>query len=713
MDSLHKIVYAPAPQIKELNPSAPEEIQRIVQRCLAKDPNKRYHSIKDVALELEEVRQELKSAELEYSVPASGAIAKSTSTSQGIMEDSPQLDEGATTIGEVRSTSSAEYLVNEIKRHKRGALVTLAGLLVLTAGVSFVLYKLLGRKSTFASRPLKITRLTSTGQIKHAAISPDGKYVVYVQDEGAQESLWMTQVAASSNVRIAASAEVQYHGITFSHDGNFIYYVRLDKDNPVGALYLMPALGGNARKLLVNIFSPITLSPDGKHLAFVRCERCVSLSESPGESALMVSNADGSEEKKLIEHQFPDLFSPGGPAWSPDGNVIACGKTHRGGAGGPFRNVVAVRVSDGVEQAITSQRWSGPALTNMRITWLSDNSGVFVSGVEPTTLQRNQIWYLAWPLDEARNVTNDLNSYTDLSLTGDSGTLAAVRSDRLINLWITRNGEAGTARRITSGAERADGERGISWTPDAKIVYYSTADGNENIWIMRPDGSENKQLSATRQQNIEPLVSPDGRYVVWASRQLSQWELWRMDIDGGNPKKLTGQGYFQDISHDGKWVVFSAPNANLWKVPIDGGDPIRLTEAKALRPVVSPDGQLIACNFEDPRHALGVVPVGLTGEQMKIAIIPITGGPPAKLLDVSASNGPIRWTPDGRAIAYILNSNDVSNIWAQPLDGGPPKQLTDFKSERIFNFAWSRDGQQLALSRGVVNRDVVLITGFK
>jgi len=708
LDSLHKIVYAPAPQIKELNPTAPEEIQRIVQRCLAKDPNKRFHSIKDVALELEEVRQELNLSQLESSVPPaiSGATRSDVVAQYGV-ESTKQAAYDGTMTEEVRSTSSAEYLVNEIKAHKRWALLALAVFIALVGGASFGLFKFFGRRSTIGLRPLKITRLTSTGQVNLAAISPDGKYVVYVQDEGEKESLWMTQVATLSNVQIVPPAEVHYHGITLSHDGNFIYYVRIDRDNPGGALYQTSAFGGNARKLLVNVFSPVTLSPDDKRIAFVRCDRCLgTLAEGPGESALIVANADGSDEKNLVVHQFPDLFSIGGPAWSPDGSVIACGATHRAGKGGPHRNVVAVRVSDGMEQPITSRRWPGPALTNMRITWLADNSGIFVSGVEQGNL--SQIWYLGWPSDEVRDVSNDLSDYTDLSMTADSGTLAAVRSDRLINLWIADDGDAAKARRITSGAERSDGERGISWTPDGRIVYYSTAGGTQNIWIMRPDGTENKQLSSGTLQNIEPAVSPDGRYIVWAARSSGQWELWRMDIDGSNPRKLTQGGYFQDISRDGLWVIYTPPTAILFKIPIDGGNRIQLTEARVLRPVISSDGQFIACAYEAQE-----APTAPPTELIKIAIIPVAGGSPTKLLDISAPKGRIRWTPDGRAIAYVVTTNGVSNIWAQPIDGGSPKQLTDFKSERIFNFAWSRDGQQLALSRGVVNRDVVLITGFK
>ena len=247
-----------------------------MRRCLAKEPDKRYQSIKEVAIELEELQQELKSAsELEYSAqPASSGAAAGAfgvPPSGGPPDRATSTPPEGGTPSTIRSTSSAEYLVSEIKRHKGGVLLVLAGIGVLIAGVAFGLYKWIGqRQRTAPTQALKITRLTSTGKATTAAISPDGKYVVYAQDEAGQQSLWMAQVAVSSNVQIVPPAEANYWGITFSRDGNFIYYVRVDKENPHGALYQAPALGGNARKLLVNIASPVTFSPDGKQLAFTR-----------------------------------------------------------------------------------------------------------------------------------------------------------------------------------------------------------------------------------------------------------------------------------------------------------------------------------------------------------------------------------------------------------------------------------------------------------
>ena len=182
-----------------------------------------------------------------------------------------------------------------------------------------------------------------------------------------------------------------------------------------------------------------------------------------------------------------------------------------------------------------------------------------------------------------------------------------------------------------------------------------------------------------------------------------------MDIDGGNAKLLTDSpGLNATISPDGKWVAyttFGPGGFSIWKVSIDGGEPVQITNEYSLAPAISPDGKLIACYYLDERT--------LT---TKIALIPFAGGEPVKIFEsqpIDAGTYPVRWTHDGRALTYIVNRGGVSNIWIQPLDGSSPTQLTDFKSDRIFSFDWSRDGKWLALSRGPEQRDVVLVSDFK
>jgi Tol biopolymer transport system component len=223
---------------------------------------------------------------------------------------------------------------------------------------------------------------------------------------------------------------------------------------------------------------------------------------------------------------------------------------------------------------------------------------------------------------------------------------------------------------------------------------------------MEADGTGNKKLSFNDNDHAKfnPAVSPDGRYIVWTAAPTGVRHIWRMDIDGGNPKQLsTGAGEWDSqYSPDGNWLVYRSGH-NVWKIPADGGAPARLTSRVSSRPSISPYGKLIAFNLMDEASV-----------QCKIAVMPFEGGSPVKVFDIPGGFfRPINWTPDGHAVAYPVYRSGVSNIWAQPLDGGPSQQLTDFRDGIIFDFAWSRDGKQLALSRGMVNSDVVLISNFR
>jgi TolB protein len=234
---------------------------------------------------------------------------------------------------------------------------------------------------------------------------------------------------------------------------------------------------------------------------------------------------------------------------------------------------------------------------------------------------------------------------------------------------------------------------------------------------MGQDGTDQKQLTAQAATNLDPWATPDGRYIVFSSTRRgasrSLRSIWRMDTDGGNLKLLTeGQGdRSPQTSPDGRWVVFHTARTSshrLWKVSIDGGEPVQLTDKLTSNPTVSPDGSLIACWYRDDDQK--------PDTPTKAAIVPFAGGDPVKVFDVPSGvniTAGLRWTPDGRSLTYIDTTGGVSNIWSLPLDGSPPKQLTDFKTDQIFWFDLSRDGKQLALSRGTQTSDVVLIKDFR
>ncbi len=693
LDSLHNIVHAPAPNVKELNPAAPDELQRIVRRCLAKDQDKRYQSIKDVSIELEELQQDWHAAtQLEFSTaPTTSGSPASKSRSGSSIESSSRSGLATANIA-APASSTAEYVTAEIKRHKKGVAIVLAVLLISAIGLAFGLYKLRARKPELNLQAGKITRLTSNGKVGSATMSPDGKYVAYTLVDELGSSLWVKYLATGSNVQIVPPAGLGA-GVgqsTFSPDGNYLYYIRGGRGGGPGALCQVPVLGGTSKMLLENV-SRISFSPDGKRFAFER--RYVS----EGEDAVIIANADGAGEQKIATRKHPDFFL-GGAAWSPDGRTIAC--PIGGFTGGYYRSIGAINVSDGAQRVLPSHRWNDVE----RVAWLPDGNGLITTAQERAGDQY-QLWQISYPGGESRTLTNDLSDYHLVSLTADAGALVTVLSDTTANVWLVPYGEWGSGRQLTSS--KTNGFSSIAFLHDGRIVYDSRASGNPDLWIMDREGGNQQQITDDAYAERSARATPDGRYIVFDSWRSGTIQLWRMNVDGSNARLLTPTyGFNSTVSPDGKWVVFgtfTVGGFSIWKVSIDGGDPVQVTHKYSLNAAISPDGKLIACSYQD-EHTIE-----------KIALVPFEGGEPSKLFDLppGVQTANLRWLPDGRGLTYIVNRGGISNIWIQPLDGSPAKQLTDFKSDRIFKFDWSPDGKWLALSRGPEQRDVVLMSDLK
>ncbi|MGO9094690.1 MAG: protein kinase domain-containing protein [Bryobacteraceae bacterium] len=570
------------------------------------------------------------------------------------------------------------------QRYRRFLIATVV---VLTA-ISLYLWRSSRRSTAF--QHIEFSRLTSTGRASSAAISPDGRYVVHVMSDAGQQSLWMRQVATGSNVMITPPTTGSFPGLAFSPDGNFVYYTKLEKDSGIATLYQLPVLGGTPRAVIVDVDSPITFSPDGRRIAFLRHRN--------DEIGLLVANADGSGERKVAVRKPPAFFPMGRISWSPDGKLIAC-PAGVFDTGGLYQNVVAVPAAGGPERPLTSERWIGV----LAMAWLADGRGLAVDLVErPAT--KAQIYYLSYPGGELRRITNDLNNYTGVSATADSSALVTVQIETVANLWVAPVERPAEASQITSGSALRDGANGVSWTPDGRIVYTSSASGSPEIWIANDDGSASRQLTADRSVALFPRACPDGRTILFASlRATGNIHVWKMDPEGGSLQQVTsGTGeLYSDCSPDGKsiaYVQLNVDNPKLWKVPIEGGNAVQLSEETGVYPAISPDGKSIACAY-------------FNGNKRGIAIRPVEGGKPAQYLDLPATQ--MRWSPDGKSLLFEKEEAGVSNIWLQPLPGGAPRKLTAFKGHRIFSFDLSRDGKRLAISRGAVNNDVVMIRDVK
>jgi len=706
-ETIDRIAHSQPEAIGRLNYDVPPELEVIIKKALRKDREERYQRIHDLLVDLRELKRESDlAAGLERSTPpASRSVEIPTQIydSSAIASQTSALPAATTASIAQHPTSSAEYIAGEIKRNRKPIGIAVAAIVVvgiIGASVAGLWLYNSSRGSSASdrksSRPsnMRITRLTANGKTENAAISPDGKTVVYVLKEGPQKSLWIRQVATSSNVQIVPPSEANIGRETFSPDGNYIYYQAFDKQNPQGILLQVAAFGGVPRKVLSNIASVIGFSPDGSRFAFIRNDNAAT-----GEDQLMIANADGSNERKLAARKGDSFFASSGLSWSPDGKLIA--SPAGAYAGGFHLTVVTVNVDTGEQKEITTKKF----IDIGRVSWLSDGSGVLVNAME-TGANQNQMWMVPYPTGEAQLITHDLNEYGGATLTADSRSMVTVQFDLTSNVWVAPVNDLNHGKQITTG--KLDGDRGVTWTPDGRIVYSSIAGGNVDLWIMNADGTNQKQLTSDAAMDYAPYVSPDGRYIFFGSMRGSLPGVWRMDIDGNNLKQITDQeDYLQDLTPDGKWVIYTTwrtTKLSLWRVSIDGGQPEQISNLFISNARVSPDGKLLACRYrdEDPNSPA------------RLIILPIEGGAPLKSFDLlPTTNGSPEWSPDGKSVTIGDTRTGTTNLWSFPLDGSPMKQLTDFKPDEFLNRELSFDHKWMVMARGRITSDVVLISDFR
>jgi serine/threonine protein kinase/Tol biopolymer transport system component len=648
--------------VTEVNAALPRDLGRIVRRALVKDPTRRYQTAADLRNDLEELKASLDSGEL--------------------------------------STASAPPAAAHRRQAQAWRWFALG--LALVAIVVVVLNRFSRRADqpqAVAAPQMQMLALTSTGNASRAVLSPDGKYVVYIQQEdGNQTSVWVRQISGNSAVRIVPpEPQTRDVSLAVTPDGSFVDCVRSTPGQSSFALWRVPFLGGALRKIVDDVDSAPGWSRDGKRMAFLTRRVPASMVQS-----VIVANADGANAGVLTTRTLPEGY--GGlalrsrpdvrPIWMPDGQSIVVV-----GFGPAYGHLVAVNVNTGAETVLGDNLIEGSSDAPGWSIALAADGHSFIASLPAGEMEPQQLLRIQVPGGRITKLTNDLNQYGGASLAGE--TLVTTRWQTRSGLW-TADADGNSARAI--GTDLAAELGPLAWADETRVVYAANLAGGPGLWL--------HDLATGVSQLIvpggtQPSTTADGRTIVFNRSRDGKSQLWRADSNGTHAALVLGvTATLPAVTPDGSRVLFVSQQSGIqspWIVNIDGTNGHELLRMRSNPDVhVSPDGRFVA------------FPSGSDRDGVEVAIAPISGGDPLRRIRVVRQpTGPLRlgWTPDGLGLSYADAAQ--TNIWVQPIAGGTPRQLTHFIDRRIVGYAWSHDGKRLALARATTTSDVVMLKGVK
>ncbi len=668
IETMHRILKDKPVPVEEINPEVPGEVRRVIRRCLAKTPDERFQSMKDLAIDLREMVESWES----------------------LSPSSPSV------IGP--GGSGARPAIAAVAGGRGRALAMAAAILIGLGGLGFGAYAYLhradaggGAAASTNLQDIKLSILMSRPDLSQEetgvmALSADGRYLAYVVAKDARTSVVVRQVRTGSEVTVVAESDSPARSIAFSRDGDFLYFRSRDKEAPnYSALYQVPSLGGTPRKVLFDVDSAPTFSPDGKQVAFRR-----GLLDIAGDSVQIADLVTGTT-RELLRIKNPERFNTD-PDWSPDGRTVLIALETP--VGGFKTRLQAIDVATGTSTSIPGRDW----IKVNSARFMPDGKAILATILDMSS-GAYQIFRIGFPGGEALRLTSDFDGYGDLSVAADGASVAAVRNVRINNLWVADGRKKWEAQPITFANGSSGAVQQVTALP-AGAVSFSAPEGNiVRLFRMKADGSDRRALN-TNGVFIFRMVYAQRFGTLFdqvdAGERINA-HIWRVDPDGSGLKQLTdGTGEeLRAAGPDGASFLFAKWEAlqSLYSLKAGETEPHLISDRSVgYSPGISNDGTKVMY--------VTIEPVGDRFMQ-RVHVAPIEGG--ADLQSFNLPQGGVNplFARDDDADVTYLDGSDRYNLMRMRMPAGKPEPITRITEGVLANSRWSRAHRSIAYSQAV------------
>lgn len=578
--------------------------------------------------------------------------------------------------------------------------------IIIALALAFFAYRYFSTETivtTSRLEKIRIQKITDTADILFPTLSADGNLAAYKRGE----SVFIKDLTSNAETKLDVPNVKRFGFMQFSADGKFLYLRNRASYQIPSDILKVSRFGGEAVKIVENVWSGFSLSPDEKQIVFARA--------FPNENrhVLTIKNLENNTETDVLTANSPEeIRLRSYPAFSPDGaKIVSIFERQNQG----FDKIVIYDLKTKQTESLAFNNFNQVE----QVLWLSNKNSLLISARESKFYQ---LWEISLSDKKTSRVTNDLNIWLAPTISADGKKLLTTQNNFFTNLWTIESENVNAEKQITFGISNRDGFYGIDYFPNGEIVYTSNEgeSGDGNIWRINPANGERRQLTdKAGKRNENPAVSPDGKFIYFASNRSGKLAIWQIEADGKNPKQITSgensNDAFPNISPDGAWLYFirkSGKTSAVFRKSLTENREEQLTESEKFAPInflaLSPDGKFFGFhNLSDKIQADNP-------QQVHQVVVVETENPQnVKTFNIGGRIPYIFWTADSLSFDFVVPLGDGDEIRRQSLAEEKLQVLRKFPKEEIYFITHSPDGKTFLIARGRQQNDAVLLTNFE